>query len=78
MMMNMKTVLFTDWSRASPSDPGGLSKDGFSTVIIVLWEYIRRRPSGSMIIIWAGMIGNEVTGLFRLAGELKRSADMFC
>ena len=38
MMMNMETVVFTDGSRASPNDPDGLSKEGFS-VIIALWEY---------------------------------------
>ena len=70
----MKTVLITDGSRAWPNDPVGLSKG---------WVFnrgncdirIQRRPSGSVIIIWAGMIGNEVTGLFRVATE--RSADMF-
>ena len=74
--MNMKTVLFTDWSRAWPSDPDGLTKGWvFNSDNCAMG--IRHRPSGSMIMIWAGMIGNEVTGLFRVAEELKLSADMY-
>ena len=31
---------------------------------------IRRQQSGPVIIIWGGMIGNELTGLFREPEEL--------
>ena len=31
---------------------------------------IRRQQSGLVIIIWAGMIGNELTSLFREPEEL--------
>ena len=55
MMTNMKTVLFTDESRASPNDTDGLTKE---------WVFnddnytmgIRRQQSGLVIIIWGGMI----------------------
>ena len=68
MRTNMKTVLFTDESRASPNDTDGLTKgyDGFSTMI----TRIRRQQSGLVVIIWGGMIGNELTSLIREPEEL--------
>ena len=50
MMRNMKTVLFTDESRAWPNDPDGLNKE---------WVFngdnramgIRRQQSGSVVMI---------------------------
>ena len=67
MMTNMKTVLFTDESRASPNDTDGLIKG---------WVFnndnytmgIRRQQSG--LVIWGGMIGNELISLFREPEEL--------
>ena len=69
MMTNMKTVLFTDESRASPNDTDGLTKgwvfnDDNYTV------RIRRQQSDLVIIIWGGMIGNELTNLFREPEQL--------
>ena len=69
MMTNMKTVLFTDESRASPNDTDGLT---------IGWAFngdnyamgIRRQQSGSVVMIWGGMIGNELTSLFRVPEEL--------
>ena len=69
MMTNMKTVLFTDESRASSNDTDGLIKG---------WVFnddnytmgIRRQQSGLVIIIWGGMIENELTSLFREPEEL--------
>ena len=68
-MTNMKTVLFTDESRASLNYTDDLTKG---------WVFngdnyaigIRRQQSGSVIMIWGGMIGNELTNLFRVAEEL--------
>ena len=76
-MTNIKTVLFTDESRASPYDPDGLSKG---------WVFngdnwamgIPRQQSGSVVMIWGRMIGNKLAGLFRVPEELKPSADMYC
>ena len=64
----MKTVLFTDESRASPNDTDGLTKgyDRFSTMVI----RIRRQQSGLVVIIWGGMIGNELTSFIREPEEL--------
>ena len=69
MMTNMKTVLFTDESRASPNDTDGLTKglvfnDDNNTM------GIRRQQSGLVIMIWGGIIGNELTNLFREPEEL--------
>ena len=69
MMTNMKTVLFTDESRASPNDTDGLTKG---------WVFnddnytmgIRRQQSDLVIIIWGGIIGNELTNLFREPEQL--------
>ena len=63
MMMNMKTVLPTDESRASPDDPDGITKG---------WVFngnncamgIQRQQGGSVVMIWGGMIRNEVTDPF--------------
>ena len=69
MMTNMKTVVFTDESRASPNDTDGLTKGW----VFNNYNYtmgIRRQQSGVVIIIWGGMIGNELTSLFREPEEL--------
>ena len=69
MMTNMKTVLFTDESRTSPNDTDGLTKG----LVFNDGNYdmgIRRQQSGLVIIIWGGMIGNELTSLFREPEEL--------
>ena len=65
----MKTVLFTDEWRASPNDTDGLTtgwvfRDDNYTM------RIRRQQSGLVIIIWGGMIGNELTSLFREPEQL--------
>ena len=60
----MKTVLFTDESRPSRNDPDGLTKGWvfvFKEDNCAIME-MRRQQSGSVIMIWGGMIRNEVTG----------------
>ena len=69
MMTNMKTVLFTDESRASPNDTDGLT---------IGWVFngdnyamgIRRQQSGSVVMMWGGMTGNELTSLFCVPEKL--------
>ena len=69
MMTNMKTVLLTDDSRRSPNDTDDLTKG---------WVFnddnytmrIRRQQSGLVIMIWGGMIGNQLTSLSREPKEL--------
>ena len=69
MMTNMKTVLFTDESRSSPNDTDGLTK-GWVFKDDNYTMRIRRQQSGLVIIIWGGMIENELTSLFREPEQL--------
>ena len=68
MMTNM-TARFTDESRASPNDNDGLTKrrvfNGDNHAI-----GMRRQQSGSVVMIWGGMVGNELSSLFRVPEEL--------
>ena len=67
MTTNMKSVLFTDKSRASPNDDltkGWIFNDDNYAV------GIRRQQSGLVIMIWGGMIGNELSSLFCEPEEL--------
>ena len=69
MMTNMKTVLFTDESRASPNDTDGLTKGWvFNSDNYAMG--IRHQQSCSVVMIWGGMIGNELTSLFGVPEEL--------
>ena len=38
---------------------------------------IRRQQSGSVVMIWGGMIENELIGFFRAPKELKLSSHTF-
>ena len=68
-MTNMKTVLFTDESKASPNDTDDLTKGWvFNSDNYAIG--IRRQQSGSVVMIWGGIIGNELTSLFRVSEEL--------
>ena len=77
MMMNMKNFRYTDESKESPNEPDGLNKG---------WRFngdncdmgIRCQQSGSVAMIWSGMIGNELIALFCLPKELKLSSDTYC
>ena len=78
MMTDMKTVLCTEESRASPSDPDGLTEgcvlNGGNCA-----AGIPRQQSGPVVMIWTGMIRNKLTdGLFRVREQLKLSADKYC
>ena len=68
-MTNMKTVFFTDESKASPNDTDGLTK-GWIFIGDNYAMGIRCQQSGSVVMTWRGMIGNELTSLFRVPEEL--------
>ena len=70
MMTNTETVLFTDESRASPNNTDGLTKGWVFKDDNYTGKGIRRQQSGLVIIIWGGMIGNELTSLFCKPEEL--------
>ena len=61
--------IFTDESRASPNDTDNLTEGWVFNDDNYTME-IRRQQSGLMIIIWGGMIGNELTSLIRGPEEL--------
>ena len=69
MMTNMKTVLFIDESRASPNDTD-VSTEGWVFNGDYYAMRIRRQHTGSAVMIWGKMIGNELTSLFRVPEEL--------
>ena len=69
MMTNMKTVLFTDESRALPNDTDGLT-EGWVFTDDIYTMGIRRQQSGLVTIIWSRIIENELTSLFREPEEL--------
>ena len=69
MMTNRKTVLFIDESRASPNDTD-VSTEGWVFSGDNYAMGIRRQQSGSVVMIWGKMIGNELTSLFRVPEEL--------
>ena len=68
MMMNMKTIRYTDKSRNLPNEPDGLNRG---------WSFngdnwdmgMRRQQSGSVAMIWGGMIGNELIGPFCVSSD---------
>ena len=63
--------------RESPNEPDGLNKrwrfNGGNSAMET-----RRQQSGSVVMIWSGMIGNELIGPFRVPKELKLSSDTYC
>ena len=57
MMTNVKSVLFTEESSASPNDTNDLTKGRVfngDNYAMEIW----RQHSGSVVMIWGGMIGN--------------------
>ena len=76
-MTNLKTVLIPDESRESPNVPDGLFKGGvFNGDNCAMG--IRYQQSGSLLVIWGRMIGNDVTGVCHVPAEQKPSGDMYC
>ena len=65
----MKTVLFIDESRTSINDTD-VSTEGWVSNGDNYATGIRRQQSGSVVMIWGKMIGNELTILFRVPEEL--------
>ena len=77
MKTDMNLVLFTDESRATLDDPNGWAKG---------WVYngdtchsrMRRQQGGGEVMIWAGIIGDELVGPFRVPDGLKLTAATYC
>ena len=73
----MKFVLLTDESRVTLDGPDGWSKE---------WVYngdccttrIRRQQGGGGVMIWDGIIGDELVGPFRVPAVLKLTSVTYC
>ena len=66
MMTSMKTVLFTDESRASLNDTDSLIKEWVLNCDNYAMGIRRQQRGSAVVMIWGGMIGNELTSLFRV------------
>ena len=77
MKSDMKYVLFTDESRATLDGPDGWAK---GWVIICDQAPVRRRrqQGGGGVMIWAGIIGDELIGPVRVPQGVKLSSATCC
>ena len=77
MKTDMNFVLFTDKSRATLDGP-----DGWANVWVYNGETchtrMRRQQGGGGVMIWAGIIGDELVGPFRVPDGLKFPAATYC
>ena len=79
--MNIKTafenVLWTDECRATLDGPDGWAKgwilNGQKGKVLV-----RRQQGGGGVMFWAGIVGDELVGPFRVPDGLKMNSDSYC
>ena len=77
MKTDMKCVLFTDESRATLDGPDGWSKG---------WVFhgdqcparVRRQLGGGGVMIWAGIVGDELFGPVRVPEGVKLTSRTYC
>jgi hypothetical protein len=77
MKTEIKFVLFTDESRATLDGPDGWEKG---------WVFngddcptrMRRQQGGGGVMIWGGIIGNELVGPFRVPEGVKLTSVTYC
>ena len=77
MQTDMKCVLFTDESRATLDGPDGWSKG---------WVFhgdqcptrMRHQQGGGGVMIWAGIVGDELFGLVRVPEGVKLTSRTHC
>jgi transposase len=77
MKTEIKFVLFTDESRATLDGPDGWAKG---------WVFngddcptrMRRQQGGGGVMIWGGIIGNELVGPFRVPEGVKLTSVTYC
>ena len=77
MKTDMNFVLFTDESRATLDDPDGWAKG---------WVYngeqaptrLRCQQGGGGVMIWAGIIGDELIGPVHVPEGVKLISDTYC
>ena len=77
MKTNMEYVLFTDESRATLDGPDGWAKGwvikGYPAPV-----RLRRQQGGGGVMIWAGIIGDELVGPVRVPQGVKLTSITYC
>ena len=77
MKTDMKHVLFTDESRATLDGP-----DGWSRGWVIRGDQcptrIRRQQGGGEVMLWAGIVGDELVGPFRVKEGVKLTSQTYC
>ena len=77
MKTDMKYVLFTDESRETLDGP-----DGWSRGWVIRGDQcptrIRRQQGGGGVMLWAGIVGDELVGPFRVQEGVKLTSHTYC
>ena len=76
MKVNFGKVLFTDECRATLDGPDGWRR-GWYDMQASPPQRVRRQQGGGGVIIWAGIIDDEVVGPFRVKDGVKMTAEMY-
>ena len=76
MKTNFKNVLFTDESRVTLDGPDGWMS-GWLLNGTMPQSNIRRQQGGGGIMIWAGIINNQIVGTFRVPDGVKMCAKSY-
>ena len=76
MKTNFENVLFTDESRATLDGPDGCTS-GWLLNGTMPQSKIRQQQGGGGVMIWAGIINNQIVGLFRVPDGVKMCAKSY-
>ena len=74
---NFSNVIFTDESRVTLDGPDGWTRGWVQNGRQSLYR-IRRQQGGGGVMIWAGIIGNEVIGPFKVEEGVKLNTVNYC
>ena len=77
MKTDMKMVLFTDETRATLDGPNGWGK-GWDGNGHERHTHFRRQQGGGDVMIWAGIIGDELVGPVRVSEGVKIASAAYC
>ena len=78
MKTDMKHVLFTDESRATLDGPDGWSRGWVIRGDQCPTKLIRRQQGGGGDMLWAGIVGDELVGPFRVQEGVKLTLHTYC
>lgn len=77
MKTDFSKVLFTDESRITLDGPDGWAR-GWVCNQRDSRHFVKRQQGGGSIMIWAGIIGNELVGPFRVEDGVKMNSKSYC